>query len=327
MPPVRRPSCTSRRARPISRCPWRSGLSAGRVDDPRRALLRRLHQVLVRAARRVLDERLLVGVVGEDLRVDAACTRRRRCTARCRARAPGSFRRRRAAAAPAPFPPATLPGATRHRRGECEPRRHRPRRGRPVPPPILPARSRRDRRRSISSRVHLGLRRPRARARSIVQKSRRSSHDSTIVLSTSSRDSCCLRSTDQMYGNLPSRSAASSSRNSASGTMFSFQVSRGAFLKCLRKRASVTAKSAKVSGSSIVAGSPFLVDVLERVGRPLLRRAPGCLRGRGTPPSVLPVVRVVPEQRVGARFDRQLGLLLAPCRRRCRVRAARACRC
>lgn len=35
------------------------------------------------------------------------------------------------------------------------------------------------------------------------------------------------------------------------GSMLSFQVSGGAFLNCLPKRASVAAKSAKVIGSSI----------------------------------------------------------------------------
>ncbi len=39
--------------------------------------------------------------------------------------------------------------------------------------------------------------------------------------------------------------------------MESFQVSGGALRKCLRKRPSVMAKSAKVKGTSSAAGSPF----------------------------------------------------------------------
>ena len=67
---------------------------------------------------------------------------------------------------------------------------------------------------------------------------------------------------------------------SASGTMLSFQASRGTVRNCLRKRPSVMAKSAKVSGTSIVAFLALLVGVFERVNRPVEFRSPDCLRDR-----------------------------------------------
>ena len=91
----------------------------------------------------------------------------------------------------------------------------------------------------------------------MVQKSRRSSHDSTMGWATSSRVSCSSLSTIQTYGNMSSRSSSSNSRNSANGIMFSFQVSRGATRNCFRNLPSVMAKSAKVSGSSISFSAPF----------------------------------------------------------------------
>ena len=79
----------------------------------------------------------------------------------------------------------------------------------------------------------------------------RSSHDSTISFETSTRIRWFFLSTDQMKGNLPSRSSSDICRKSPSNTMSSFQVSAGAFLNCLAKRPSVRAKSANVIGKTI----------------------------------------------------------------------------
>ncbi len=49
--------------------------------------------------------------------------------------------------------------------------------------------------------------------------------------------------------------------------MFSFQVSGGATRKCFRKRASVTAKSAKVRGSSMVFSRPSSMYLSSYVGQ------------------------------------------------------------
>ena len=60
-----------------------------------------------------------------------------------------------------------------------------------------------------------------------------------------------------MYGKRPVRCARGIASSSCSGSIASFQVSAGALRKCLAKRASVAAKSAKVTGSSMRCSTPF----------------------------------------------------------------------
>ena len=70
---------------------------------------------------------------------------------------------------------------------------------------------------------------------------RRSSQDSTIGFDDQQTRELSLFAVhrSRRRGNCPSRSSSSSSRNSVEGTMFSFQVSRGAMRNCFRNRPSV----------------------------------------------------------------------------------------
>ncbi len=88
------------------------------------------------------------------------------------------------------------------------------------------------------------------------QKLRRSSASATIWVDTCCRCSRFSPSIAQMNGFLPARSPGASAMNSWNGIMSSSHASGGTVSKFLRKRTSVAAQSAVVTGSTIEAGWP-----------------------------------------------------------------------